>query len=88
MIETHERWNVGLNAHDIGSLGNRLDVDGSSNIQTLHNLARSITDTFLGVRRNGMGWKNQRGISRVNTGIFDVLVNGSGNHLSVLNFTT
>mmetsp|Transcript_18268 Transcript_18268/g.37428 ORF Transcript_18268/g.37428 Transcript_18268/m.37428 type:complete len:351 (-) Transcript_18268:969-2021(-) len=79
--------NVCLDTHNIGALSNKLDVDGSRDVQALDDLLCGITNSVLGVVREGLGGKNQSGVTGVNSGVFDVLVNGSSDDFAVLTNT-
>mmetsp|Transcript_13097 Transcript_13097/g.18821 ORF Transcript_13097/g.18821 Transcript_13097/m.18821 type:complete len:283 (-) Transcript_13097:3073-3921(-) len=84
----HERegsrcTDITLNTHDICSLGDKLDVDWSSDVQTLHDLLGCISHSVFGVCGKILGWKDQRSISGVDTGILNVFVNGSCDNLAI-----
>ncbi|KAH3666829.1 hypothetical protein OGAPHI_003278 [Ogataea philodendri] len=75
---------VTLDNLDLVVLGNELDVEWSCNIQCLTNLGSGLNNSADGLLVQVLWRNNQSGITRVDTGVLNVLGNNVHNKLTVL----
>ena len=68
---------------DVVVFGDKLNVERSSNIQSITNLACGLFDPFDGGKLQVLWWQDKGSVTRMDSGILDMLGNEVANHLSI-----